>query len=75
MQGLRQAFAGGKVGAMSEETFVQLFWSLALVVGFVGALCLGAGIRALILRASATDWAARRRPAALRRWAEILKGD
>lgn len=60
---------------MSEETFVQIFWSLGFVVVFVGLLCLGAGIREAVLRFSSTDWASRRRPAALARWAEILKGE
>lgn len=60
---------------MSEETAIQLFWSLGFVVVFVGLLCLGAGVRELVLRLNATDWASRRRPAALARWAEILKGE
>jgi steroid 5-alpha reductase family enzyme len=60
---------------MSDETFVQVVWAVGFPLAFLALLLLGAGIREAVLRFSETDWAARRRPAALRRWAEILKGE
>lgn len=59
---------------MSESTFVQAFWSLAILVGFVGALALGGLIFESKIGRRAIEWA-RRRPRAAARWAEILGPD
>jgi hypothetical protein len=60
---------------MTEQQFVEAFWWLALLVVFLGALCLGAAVRAVWIKLSPTWWATYGRPAAMRRWGEILKGE
>jgi len=60
---------------MSEATAVQAFWSLAIIVGFVGGLVVLAAIVESRAFRSAIEWANRRRPAALARWEEMLSPD
>jgi hypothetical protein len=60
---------------MSDETLIQAFWSLAIFVGFVGALALGALVFESRVGRAAIRWAQRKRPRAAARWAEILGPD
>lgn len=60
---------------MSEATFVQAFWSLAIFVGFVGFLAIGALIFESKVFGASIRWAAKHRPKAAARWAEILGPD
>lgn len=59
---------------MSEATFVQAFWSLAIFVGFVGALALGGLIFESKIGRAGIEWISRRSKAQTR-WAEILGPD
>jgi len=59
---------------MSETEFVEAFWSLALLVGFVGGLVVLAAIFESKAGRAAIEWARRREKAAAR-WAELLGPD
>jgi hypothetical protein len=59
---------------MTEETFVQLFWAIGLVVVFVGALCLGALIFESKIGRAGIAWAQQRRKVNAR-WSELLGPD
>lgn len=59
---------------MREQTFVQLFFAIAIPTAFVSLLIVGALIFESKAGRAGLDWA-RRRSRAVTRWAEILGPD